>query len=65
MDLLQSSSIAQNGCRDILQLSEWVEPLPKIPFSQNGPGVSSPVCGEHVHTGRPHTRTNKSVKNPM
>ena len=24
-------------------------------------GVSSPVCGKYVHTGRPHSRINKNV----
>ena len=35
-------------------------PSKNIIFLKIG-GVSSPVCGKYVHTGRPHSRINKSV----
>ena len=64
---LELSGILQaklSQTRDILQFSEWGGALlpPKKPFLSKW-GKSPPFCGEHVHTGRPHTTA--FPKNPM
>ena len=51
-------------CRDIFHLCQWGSSDPhttaKLTLFINI-GEDSPVCREHVHTGRPHTRIDNSI----
>ena len=57
------------GCSDIHYIFEWGSAEPSLPHPQQKStifikmGETSPVCREHVYTGRPRTRIDKSIFN--